>query len=279
MSTATPPSIIYGTAWKKADTQRLVTQAIALGFRGIDTACQPKHYNEAGVGDGISAALGAGLTRADLYVQTKFTPLSGQDPRQLPYDPDASLADQVTQSFTTSLRNLHTSYLDALVLHSPLADERLTLKAWRAMEALVEQGSVKRLGISNCDRLDQLTSLFNAAHVKPMVLQNRFHDQTGHDRELRAFCRDQGITYQSFWTLTANPQLLAHATVSALASRHRRTPEQIVFRYLTQIGVVPLTGTTSVQHMQDDLAIFEFTLAPEDLASIDRLLSPSQSWA
>ena len=77
----------------------------------------------------------------------------------------------------------------------------------------------------------------------PAVLQNRFHAETGYDRELREFCRARGIIYQSFWTLTANPHLLTHETVRALARQHGRTPAQILFRYLTQLGIVPLTGT------------------------------------
>jgi diketogulonate reductase-like aldo/keto reductase len=271
----TPPTstqLIYGTAWKKADTARLVTQAIELGFRAIDTACQPKHYNEPGVGEGIAAALGTGLARADLYVQTKFTPLSSQDPQDLPYDPDASLTEQVAQSFKASLRNLQTDYLDALILHSPLADEAETLQAWRAMEALVDSGAVKRLGISNCSDLAPFKSLNQAARIKPTVLQNRFHAKTGFDRALRAFCREQGIAYQSFWTLTANPQLLGHTTLVALAGLYRRTPEQVLFRYLTQNGVSPLTGTSSAQHMQEDLAIFDFTLGRSELETIGKLL-------
>ena len=140
--------IIYGTAWKKADTSRLVTLAIEQGFRAIDTACQPKHYNEVGVGEGIAAALGAGLNRGDLFIQTKFTPVSGQDPANLPYDRDAALAVQVAQSFEASERHLQTDYVDSLILHSPLAHASQTLEAWRAMEALVAYewpGNVRQL--------------------------------------------------------------------------------------------------------------------------------------
>jgi diketogulonate reductase-like aldo/keto reductase len=268
------PLIIYGTAWKKADTQRLVRQAIELGFRGIDTACQPKHYNEAGVGAGMAEALGTlpGLTRADLFVQTKFTPLTSQDTLQLPYDPHASLAEQVSQSFATSLSNLQTAYVDSLILHSPLPDEAQTLQAWRAMEALVESGKVRQLGLSNCYEQRLLRSLYMAARVKPAVLQNRFHSKTGYDRELRSFTSRHGISYQSFWTLTANPNVLAHACVQALAECHQRTPAQVFFRYLTQIGITPLTGTSSAEHMQQDLAISEFTLQPDELAAINQLL-------
>jgi hypothetical protein len=91
------PRIIYGTAWKKAATEQLVSLAIQKGFRGIDTACQPKHHDEPGVGAGVAASLKQGPTRADLYLQTKFTSLSGQDPKRIPYDPKASPADQITR--------------------------------------------------------------------------------------------------------------------------------------------------------------------------------------
>jgi diketogulonate reductase-like aldo/keto reductase len=266
------PPILYGTAWKKSDTARLVALAIRHGFRGIDTACQPKHYNEAGVGQGIGACLGPALTRADLYIQTKFTSVSGQDPSNIPYDRTAALARQVAESFAVSLGNLRTSYLDGLVLHGPLSTMRGTLEVWRAMESLVDQGVVRRLGISNCYQFGQLEALHAAARIKPTVVQNRFYADTGYDREIRAFCRVQNMTYQSFWTLTANSRLLTHQTLSAIASVHGRTSAQILFRYLIDSGVVPLTGTRSESHMREDLAVLEFELTAAELNAIDALL-------
>ncbi len=271
------PAILYGTAWKKDDTASLVETAIREGFRGIDTACQPKHYHEPGVGEGIASCLGGDrassdrLSRDDLYLQTKFTPLSGQDPARIPYDPGAPLPEQVRQSFAVSLRNLQTDHLDGLVLHSPLPSARQTLDVWQAMESLVDARSVRQLGISNCYRLEQLEALCDSVHVKPAVVQNRLYADTGYDRKIRAFCRQQRIVYQSFWTLTANPHILAHRTVRDLASKYRRTPAQILFRYLTQTEVVPLTGTRSRTHMREDLAIFEFELAAFERAAMDAL--------
>ena len=97
-------------------------------------------------------------------------------------------------------------------------------------------------------------------------------DDTGYDREIRAFCKTQRIVYQSFWTLTANPHLLLDPTITALASKYGRTPAQILFRYLTQSGVAPLTGTRSEAHMREDLSIFEFELAAPECAAVDALL-------
>src|ERR1700683_5309284 len=92
------PDFLYGTAWKEERTPALVELALRTGFRGIDTANQRRHYFEAGVGEGLSAAYRAGVvTRADVFLQTKFTYRPGQDGR-LPYDPAAKLAVQVAPS-------------------------------------------------------------------------------------------------------------------------------------------------------------------------------------
>jgi diketogulonate reductase-like aldo/keto reductase len=266
------PGILYGTAWKKDATERLVAEAIRQGFRGVDTACQPKHYDEAGVGRGVAQCLGDGLGRKDLFLQTKFTPVDGHDPKRIPYDPSAPLATQVAQSFETSQRNLGTDYVDSLVLHSQLATDAETLAAWRAFEAIADRGGARQLGISNCYSLRSLESLYRAARVKPAVVQNRFHKATGYDAGIRTFCRAQGIVYQSFWTLTANQHVLASAAVQTIASNHGLTPAQVLFRYLTQQDVVPLTGTTSVKHMREDLAIFDFTLTDAEQAAVTGLL-------
>ncbi|MEO8672420.1 MAG: aldo/keto reductase [Tahibacter sp.] len=266
------PRILYGTAWKKGDTAALVQQALDCGFRGIDTACQPKHYNEPGVGDGIAASLDHSLSRDDLFLQTKFTPYSGQDPQHIPYDAHAPLPEQVAQSCAASLRNLRTTRIDSLLLHSPLPDFRQTLQVWQALERLVDAGSVGQIGISNCYDVEVFKKLHDAARIKPSVVQNRFHAPTGYDKALRAWCRARDIVYQSFWTLTANPTLLAHATVRTLAARHERTAAQILFRYLTQIDVVPLTGTRREIHMREDLAILDFELAAEEIDAVTALL-------
>jgi diketogulonate reductase-like aldo/keto reductase len=266
------PRIIYGTAWKKDRTATLVEQAIRLGFRGIDTACQPKHYNEAGVGDGVTASLRSGIDRTELYLQSKFTPLNGQDPMRTPYDPKANLSDQVAQSFQTSLNNLQTPYLDCLILHSPLVDQQQLLEVWQAMELIFHSGAVKQLGISNCYDLKQLERLYQSANVKPAVIQNRFYADTQYDTAIRDYCRQQQIIYQGFWTLTANPQVLADVTLQTLAEQYQHSVEQVFFRYLSQIDIIPLTGTTSETHMQEDLAIFDFELTADESDAVNKLL-------
>ena len=267
------PRIIYGTAWKKDRTADLVVQAVQAGFRGIDTAGQPKHYNEPLVGEALNRLKAFGFQREDLYLQTKFTPLPGQDPRQVPYDIDAPVELQVSQSFTTSQKNLQTEYLDSFVLHSPMSPHALLMKIWSAMETIQKAGGARQLGISNCYDIEVMRSLYADADVKPAVLQNRFYQETVYDAELRRWCSEHGVIYQSFWTLTANPHILASNTVRTIAQKYGKTEAQIFFRYLTQTGIVPLTGTSSDQHMREDLSIFDFELNAEDLKIVSLLLN------
>jgi diketogulonate reductase-like aldo/keto reductase len=142
-----------------------------------------------------------------------------------------------------------------------------------AFERIYEYGAARRLGISNCYDLDFFKQLYAQAKVKPSIVQNRFYAKTDFDKNLRAFCLQQGVVYQSFWTLTANPHILEQPVIMLLCRRLRKTPAQIFFRYLVARGITPLTGTSDLEHMQEDLAISEFELAVDDLKAIDELLT------
>ena len=266
------PRLIYGTAWKKKRTAELVVKAVEAGFRGIDTACQPKHYSEPLVGKALQHLQDKGYKRENLFVQTKFTPLKGQDPNNIPYDEHATSGIQVAQSFEVSQKNLRTDYVDSLVLHSPLASHQLLMTVWQAMEVIYHSGGANQLGISNCHNLAVLKNLYKEARIKPAVVQNRFYDKSRYDIELRKWCADKGIIYQSFWTLSANPHILASDTVTGIAMQLDKTPAQILFRYLTQCGIVPLTGTSSEQHMIEDLNVVRFELSPEEMERVGGLL-------
>ena len=267
------PSFVYGTAWKEADTARCVEDAIAVGFRAIDTANQRKHYFEAGVGEGLARAYANGLTRDQLFLQTKFTYRRGQDQR-LPYDPRASLATQVEQSFQSSLEHLRTDRIDSYVLHGPASAGRLTAddwQVWRAMERLVHAGKVRLLGISNVG-LHHVQELCAGAEIPPGFVQNRCYAQTGWDREVRLECGRRGIVYQGFSLLTANSRIFAHPRFARICASSNRTPAQVVFRFAQQVGMLPLTGTTDVAHMREDLLGVDFDLGAQDVAVIEGLL-------
>ncbi|HVI01448.1 MAG TPA: aldo/keto reductase, partial [Enhygromyxa sp.] len=247
------PAFMYGTAWKEDDTARCVADAIAAGFRAIDTANQRKHYFEAGVGAGLERAYASGITRAELFLQTKFTYRRGQDHR-LPYDPQADLATQVEQSVQSSLAHLGVERIDAYVLHGPATARRLIdldWAVWRTMERLHDAGTLGLLGISNVE-LSHLQELCRGARIAPAFVQNRCYASSGWDREVRAFCAAQGIVYQGFSLLTANRSIFTNPRFVALQQRYNRTPAQLVFRFAQQLGMLPLTGTTDPEHMRED---------------------------
>lgn len=261
--------MIYGTAWKKEKSAELVTTALQCGFRRVDTACQPKHYNEAGVGKGIVAS---GVDRSELTIQTKFTPVEGQDPNNIPYDPSLYLSQQVAASFEVSQKNLQTDNIDAYLLHSTMMPLKPLFEIWHTMEMLVKAQSVKNIGVSNCYDIAVLQRLYNEAEVKPSIVQNRFYADTKYDKEIRQFCKQHDMEYQSFWSLTANSHIVNSLHVSKLAHKYAKTNEQIFYRFLTQIGITPLNGTTSKTHMIEDLQIYEFELKRDEIEIINRLL-------
>jgi diketogulonate reductase-like aldo/keto reductase len=264
------PSFFYGTAWKEERTRELTEQALAAGFRAIDTANQRKHYFEAAVGEAVAAFLAAGGRREDVFLQTKFTYAAGQDHR-LPYDPAAPYPVQVEQSFASSLEHLHVTFLDSYVLHGPEGGYGLTAGdalVWKAMEALHGAGRVRLLGVSNVS-LRQLEALHRLASVKPAFVQNRCFARDGWDADVRAFCRANGILYQGFSLLTANRRELASPAVTGIARRLSCTPAEVIFRFARAVGMIPLTGTTSPSRMRDDLASLDLALMPEEVRAIE----------
>ncbi|KAI0406294.1 putative aldo-keto reductase [Xylaria palmicola] len=259
------PRILYGTAWKKEATGDLVLKALKAGFRGVDTAAQPRHYNEALVGAGIEAAISQGIVkREDLFIQTKFTPVGGQDPRNMPYDPKAPLEEQVHASVSSSLANFTfddpaSAYIDSLVLHSPPSSRFSDLlSVWKAMETYVPH-RIRQLGISNTDGpVVSMLCTSPDVSVRPAVVQNRFYPETNWDVPLRAYCRTRSITFQTFWTLSGNPELLGGAPVRKLATAASISNEVALYALVLGLeGTAILDGTKSEAHMAEDLKVSE----------------------
>ena len=263
------PNFIYGTAWKEDVTEDLVCTAVEIGFRGIDTANQRRHYNEAAVGSAISKVLKNGIKREELFIQTKYTYANGQDHR-IPYDIHADYRTQVKQSFQSSLEHLQIDYIDSYVLHGPSVSFGLTQddwQVWQEMEAIHKEQRTKYLGVSNVS-IEQLKVLFEGAKVKPTFVQNRCFAQQGWDKDMREFCKKNGIIYQGFSLLTANPFVLPK--VKQIANKVNKTPAQVLFRFSMHVGILPLTGTTSKIHMKEDLAL-DFSLKDEDIQFIENI--------
>lgn len=268
------PRFLYGTAWKEDQTQRLAELAVQAGFRGIDTANQRKHYDEAAVGRAVAAVIrGGSVRRSDLFLQTKFTFRHGQDHR-LPYDPQAPIATQVEQSFASSLEHLGTDTIDSYLLHGPTQRAGLAAadwEAWRAIERIYDNGRTRAIGVSNVS-LEQLEELCRQARVQPRFVQNRCYAVRGWDRNVRKYCESHEIIYQGFSLLTANREVLTNPVLNHIAARHGRTTSQIVFRFAIDVGMLPLTGTSSADHMRTDLGVFGFQLDAAEIESIENLV-------
>ena len=169
------PDFLYGTAWKEDRTATLTELALHAGFRAVDTANQRRHYNEAGVGEGLRTAYRAGIaTRADLFLQTKFTYPRGQDHR-VPYNPAASVTVQVAQSLASSLEHLATDHVDSYMLHGPSSSYDWTdtdAEVWDAMRKERDAGRTRLLGVSNVS-LSHLQQMEAAQAELPVFVQNR----------------------------------------------------------------------------------------------------------
>jgi diketogulonate reductase-like aldo/keto reductase len=258
------PAFIYGTAWKEERTAALTAQALAAGFRAIDTANQRKHYFEAAVGEAIAAS---GIARDQLFLQSKFTSVDGQDQR-LPYDPDADVATQVRQSLASSLEHLGVDRLDSYLLHGPSvrrgwSDE--DREALATMAELQAEGRVRLLGVSNVTR-EQLESLDAFA---PAFVQNRCYARTRWDADVRDLCRARGAVYQGFSLLTANQRELSAPALAQIARRLDATVAQVVFAFARAVGMLPLTGTSSPLHLQQDLVGGALALTADEVTLIE----------
>jgi diketogulonate reductase-like aldo/keto reductase len=271
---ASLPSFLYGTAWKEERTPHLVELGLRAGFRGIDTANQRRHYYEEGVGEALAAGYRDGVVaRADLFLQTKFTYRGGQDHR-LPYDASASLSIQVAQSMASSLDHLKTDYVDSYILHGPSSGYDWTDadgEVWQAMTKERDAGRTHLLGVSNVSlrHLEQMA----ASHTEaPAFVQNRCHARLGWDRDVRSFCSERKIVYQGFSLLTANLEVLHHPLVTKLAKQENAASAQIIFAFARQAGMLPLTGTSSAEHMQQDLGSTALTLSTDVVHAIETLI-------
>lgn len=267
--------LFYGTAWKKTTTTHYVTLALKSGFRAIDTACQPKHYQENLVGEAL-ANQSSTIPRETIFLQTKFTQPGGQDPNTIPYDINATPEEQCRQSFAKSLQNLQTEYLDAVLLHSPARTVDTTVSLLHVLDEFKGQGKVRYLGISNIYSLSMLKEVCSRVPKSTVqIVQNRFYPETRYDVDIRNYCKDHGIVYQSFWTLSGNPHIIGSDVVRRIAGRLGISAECAFYRFCVQEGITVLDGTTSEEHMKDDLNVVKddrFAVDEKEMDTIRALL-------
>lgn len=180
----------------------------------------------------------------------------------MPHDTSASITDQVKDSVESSLCHLRhseegagDSYLDCVILHAPLDTWFQTLEAWGALESFVPH-KVRCLGISNIS-VDLLKLMHTSTRVKirPQVVQNRFCERNLFDRGVRSFCRENDLSHQAFWVLTANPKLLVSDLVKVLAKEAVVEPQAALYALVCSLSgkASVLNGTTKHSRMVHDV--------------------------
>lgn len=267
------PLLIYQTSMMGKDTRVVVQRAVKSGYRGIDTALQPKFYNESEVGVALQLLFKEKIVnRKDLFIISKYVPIGGHDPHRVPYNRNLSLSRQVSESFQQTLHNLQTDFVDLYIFHSPLQSFNSTMVVWRALEEIYDSGKARQIGISNVYSLHKLRHFYDRVRVKPTVLQNRFSRDTNYDREVRDFCQTNGIDYMSFWTIYGSQFILRSDLVAHLAKKYNKTARQILVRFIMSLGIHPALGSKTVDFMERELDTLAFTLEPEEVSAMERLM-------
>jgi 2,5-diketo-D-gluconate reductase A len=231
-------------------TQEAVEEALAVGYRHIDTAAA--YRNEAGVGAAIAAS---GIDREEVFVTTKL--------RNAEQGYDSTL-----RAFDKSLERLGTGYVDLYLIHWPRPGRGLFPRTWGAFEQIREEGGARSIGVSNF-RIEDLERLGQEAEVKPTVNQIELHPRF-QQAELRAWNAEEGIATEA-WSPLAQGDLLEDGTIETIAAHHDRTPAQTILRWHIQIGNVVIPKSATPERIRENFEIFDFELSEDDMAALARL--------
>ncbi|HEX6601663.1 MAG TPA: aldo/keto reductase [Solirubrobacterales bacterium] len=245
------PQLGFGT-WQipAEETQEKVEEALAVGYRHIDTAAV--YGNEEGVGAAVAAT---GVRREDVFVTTKLWN-SGQG-----YDP-------ALRAFDKSLERLGTGYVNLYLIHWPMPSKDLYLDTWRAFERIKEEGGATSIGVSNF-RIEDLERLEREAELQPTVNQIELHPRL-QQPELRAWHADHDVATEA-WSPLAQGDLLQDGTVETIAAHHHRSPAQIILRWHLQMGNVVIPKSSNPERIRQNFEIFDFALSEDDMAALERL--------
>lgn len=235
------------------DLADAVKTAIAKGYRSIDTA--QVYRNEESVGRGIRAAIDEGLVaREELFVTSKVWN-------------DGLSYEETLAAYASSLEKLGLDYLDLYLIHWPGLDTNY-IEAYKALEKIYQDGCVRSIGVSNF-HVHHLEHLLKETTVIPVINQIEFHPHLTQE-EVRNYCKEHRIQVEA-WSPLMNGSLLEEALIQQLASKYNKTPAQIVLRYDVQHGVVTIPKTMTPSRMTENLDVFDFALADEEMAQLDAM--------
>ena len=245
------PQLGFGVFQVPPDkTQAAVEEALAVGYRHIDTAAA--YRNEAGVGAAIAVSE---IPREELFVTTK---LSNAD-----HGHDAAL-----HACARSLEALGLEFVDLYLIHWPLPTADLYLDTWRGFEAIKIEGRSRSIGVSNF-RVEELERLQREADQQPTINQIELHPYL-QQAELRSWQVEHAIATEA-WSPIAQGAVLDDETVATIAAHHERTPAQVVLRWHVQLGNVVIPKSVTPARIAENFALFDFELSEDDIAAIARL--------
>ena len=243
------PLVGFGTFMLDGETcAGAVSTAIKCGYRMIDTA--EAYGNEKAVGDGIKRS---GIDRRELFVVTKVNFKSYEN---------------VEQAVTQSLANLQTDYIDLLLLHWPFANY---YAAWRVLEKLYAEGTVRAIGVFNFEP-DRLLDLIAYNKVIPAVdqIETNLYCQRSSER---GWMDKKQVAHMAFAPLGqgCRNEMYREPAVLALAEKYGKTPAQVLLRFLTQEGITVIPRSTKPEHIKENFDLFGFTLTGDEMTRLTAL--------
>ncbi|WP_392839170.1 aldo/keto reductase [Streptomyces sp. LN500] len=232
------------------ETEQAVTDALAAGYRLLDTAAA--YQNEEAVGRAVKKS---GVPREELFVTTKL------------WIQDAPAQGNTERAFETSLNKLGLDYLDLYLMHQPYGD---VYGQWRTMQDLYREGRIKAIGVANFYP-DRLVDLIVNNDVTPAINQIETHPffQRTADQELM---REHGVQIQSWGGFAeGRNNLFTHPVLSEIGEKHGKSVAQVALRWLVQRGVVAIPKSVRTERMAENIDVFDFALTDEEMASITTL--------
>ncbi|TYL54492.1 aldo/keto reductase [Agromyces mariniharenae] len=235
-----------------ADAARLSREAIAIGYRHLDTAAL--YANEEGVGEAVRSAE---VPRDELFVASKVWM-------------DDNGYDSTLRAFDASMQRLGLATLDLYMIHWPVPSTDRYVDTWRALVRLQEEGRVQSIGVANF-HAHHLERIIGETGVAPVVNQVELHPWLPQE-ELRAFDEAHGIRTEA-WSPLARGRVLGTPLLADLADKRGRTPAQVVLRWHLELGNIVIPKASSAARLRENLDVFDFALDDEDLAAIATLES------
>ncbi|WP_102348723.1 aldo/keto reductase [Bacillus sp. Marseille-P3661] len=235
-----------------------VKAALKHGYKSIDTAAIYK--NEEGVGQGIRESE---VPREELFITSKV------------WNSDQGY-ESTLAAYETSLKKLGLDYLDLYLIHWPFPAKGKYKETWKALEKLYKDGKVRAIGVSNFKE-HHLDDLIKDAEIKPMVNQVEFHPHFA-QRELRAYCKNQGIQLEA-WSPLKQGDLLNDPTLTSIGEKYGKSAAQVIIRWDIQNEVVTIPKSIKENRIISNADIFDFELTAEDMSAIDALDKAERAFA